>query len=362
MIFGVHMPLPIHVRSLIPTEQEGRGLNGTTVHCLYETSPRILRQGPYDTTPTPREFEKAAHYCLTVVDSHRPGKEVKSWAPMPVIDAIASKAPYRKRAYLQLSRILFAVTGDWHWTFLDRLFGPIVLWVMDLPASESNHHAYRYGLLDHLLEVTLATVIHRGNAVRPEAPMDSEDPLDGGQVLRLSIALGLLHDIGKVLGVEVRDETSGELWDPFKEPLAYFKVRNKIPLFTPTRFQFLEHRGLHGHEEKGRELLPHILPRFLWKKMGQALTAVYDSYLERFSPNRIEREAPSDYVASIVQQGDEETARQARSKGWTPKDTFQKLMVTAARVPWKRIKPKARSTPAESGLGPVFVREPESTC
>lgn len=348
--------------SLIPTPKQSRQVHAATFNFLSETSKRILERGLLDGPPTTREFEKAARCGLNGSELYTPGADVKVWGGTPVFDAACSKAPHRRQVYLHMLRILHAATGVWQATFLMRVLGPLAMWIQDLPASESYHHAYWYGLLDHALEVALASLTECGLRIWPRDLADLGNPALPGQVLRLSIALGLLHDIGKVFGVEVRDEKSGEVWDPLREPLAYFKLRKGIPLFTPTRFRFLNHRGLNHHEAQGRSLLQSLLPKRTRKQIGSPLATAYDCYLERFEPKQIERPAPFDWLAYIVQQADGESARRARREGWSAESRFQELMAAAAEVPWKTALPATPLQSSDSTEDPDSVRESEATC
>ncbi len=119
-------------------------------------------------------------------------------------------------------------------------------YVLDLPAAESYHHARAFGLLDHSLEVAefaLRSALTHYFVCDTQAYPERQVHL----LPRIRYAawfFGLLHDVGKILEVEVRapDETC---WNPFEETLADFA-------------------GRHGRErcllvwEKGRGLNAHV--------------------------------------------------------------------------------------------------------
>lgn len=355
------MPFETPAENLLPTVRDARQLLLNPVYYL-EKDCRTCEGGVRECPPTPEECGNADDRRLWDIDEHKPGRSVVITPSVEVFEANTAEAPYRGQVYLQLLRILYAATGVWQRRFVVRVLGPLAIWIQDLPASESYHHAYRYGLLDHALEVALASLTEVGLRIWPRDPSHCGDPALPGRVLRLTIALGLLHDVGKVFEVEVRDEKSGEIWDPLREPLLFFKVRHRIPIFSPTRFQYREKRGLHSHEKRGRNLLAHVLPKPLWKQIGWPLSEVYDCYLERFDLERLERPDPYSCIAYIVQQADGDSTRRAHRAGWSAVTRFQELMETAAQVPWKIGQPAMLPQTADSAKSPVSEREPEATC
>jgi hypothetical protein len=209
--------------------------------------------------------------------------------------------------------------------FTKDLLSPLVLWVLDLPASESHHHAHPYGLLDHMLEVALGSMV--------ECIPKLDDLLGKGllplhlydQALRLPVLMGLLHDIGKVFNVEVKDPKTGEIWDPMREPLAYFKARHKLPILEPTPLRFIKGRGLSGHEDKGRKLLPLVVHPKIWKRMGPDIAKTYDAYVGRYESPAVARPAPLDFIADCVHRADGASAARSRAKGTKPGEYLLEL-------------------------------------
>lgn len=347
---------------LIPRDWDGQQLDWETVWYLSEAHERTLEANVRSGHSGPEVSKKPFHRDMWPIEKYKPGRSVKITAGKAAFHGATWGAPHRGRAYIQMLRILHNATGVWQRNFVIRVLGPLALWVLDLPASESYHHAYHYGLLDHSLEVALACLTECGLRIWPRDPSHCGDPALPGRVLRLSITLGLLHDIGKVCGVEVRDEKSGEIWDPLREPLAYFKVRKGIPLFSPTSYRFLNGRGLHDHEQHGRNLLQSLLPKRTWSQIGSPLGAAYDAYLERFDRNRITRPAPIDFIADIVQRADGESTNRAHKEGWSAESRFQELMEAAARVQWNRDESPAIPPVDDLRHTPDLEREPEATC
>lgn len=109
--------------------------------------------------------------------------------------------------------------------------------VQQLPASESHHHAYPGGMLDHGLELVACSLKLRQSYLLPSgaAPEDQAAQADAWSA---AIAYGaLLHDIGKI-AVDLQVEyQNGEVWHPWHGPLT-----------QPYRFRYIVGRDykLHG--------------------------------------------------------------------------------------------------------------------
>ncbi|NWL48715.1 relaxase [Pseudomonas hunanensis] len=110
-------------------------------------------------------------------------------------------------------------------------------YVQQLPASESHHHAYPGGMLDHGLELVACSLKLRQSYLLPSgaAPEDQAAQADAWSA---AVAYGaLLHDIGKI-AVDVQVEyQNGEVWHPWHGPLT-----------QPYRFRYVAGRDykLHG--------------------------------------------------------------------------------------------------------------------
>lgn len=110
-------------------------------------------------------------------------------------------------------------------------------YVQQLPASESHHHAYPGGMLDHGLELVACSLKLRQSYLLPSgaAPEDQAAQADAWSA---AIAYGaLLHDIGKI-AVDLQVEyQNGEVWHPWHGPLD-----------LPYRFRYVAGRDykLHG--------------------------------------------------------------------------------------------------------------------
>ncbi|MBI0473501.1 MobH family relaxase, partial [Pectobacterium parmentieri] len=105
------------------------------------------------------------------------------------------------------------------------------------PASETHHHAYHGGMLDHGLEIVAFALKLRQSHLLP-AGAPPEDQAAQSEAWTAAIAYAaLLHDIGKIavdLHIEHED---GRLWHPWHGPLT-----------QPYRFRYRDDREyrLHG--------------------------------------------------------------------------------------------------------------------
>ncbi|MBK3443114.1 MULTISPECIES: MobH family relaxase [Pseudomonas] len=122
--------------------------------------------------------------------------------------------------------------------------------VQQLPASETHHHAYLGGMLDHGLELVACSLKLRQSYLLPTgaAPEDQAAQTDAWSA---GIAYGaLLHDIGKIavdLQVERQD---GRLWHPWHGTLD-----------QPYRFRYIKGRDYHLHGAAAGLLYTQILDR-----------------------------------------------------------------------------------------------------
>lgn len=147
-------------------------------------------------------------------------------------------------------------------------------YVQQLPASESHHHAYPGGMLDHGLELVACSLKLRQSYLLPNgaAPEDQAAQADAWSA---AIAYGaLLHDIGKIavdLQVEYRN---AERWHPWHGPLN-----------QPYRFRYHPGRDYKLHGAAAGLLCTQILPPALldWlsdypELWGQLLFLLADHY------------------------------------------------------------------------------------
>ncbi|KWV75417.1 MobH family relaxase [Pseudomonas sp. ChxA] len=169
---------------------------------------------------------------------------------LPIESAHSLLAAEHRR---QLLDRIWQYTALSHAQFIQLYLNPIHRYaerVQQLPASETHHHAYLGGMLDHGLELVACSLKLRQSYLLPTgaAPEDQAAQTDAWSA---GIAYGaLLHDIGKIavdLQVERQD---GRLWHPWQGPLD-----------QPYRFRYIKGRDYHLHGAAAGLLYTQILDR-----------------------------------------------------------------------------------------------------
>ncbi|WP_413790897.1 MULTISPECIES: MobH family relaxase [unclassified Pseudomonas] len=169
---------------------------------------------------------------------------------LPIESAHSLLAAEHRR---QLLDRIWQYTALSHAQFIQLYLNPIHRYaeqVQQLPASETHHHAYLGGMLDHGLELVACSLKLRQSYLLPTgaAPEDQAAQTDAWSA---GITYGaLLHDIGKIavdLQVERQD---GRLWHPWHGPLD-----------QPYRFRYVKGRDYHLHGAAAGLLYTQILDR-----------------------------------------------------------------------------------------------------
>jgi hypothetical protein len=189
--------------------------------------------------------------------------------------------PVAHEIHERIADELSSFTGSDEADFVRDLVRKLVLWVGDLPASESNHHDGYFGLLQHSMEVALLAT---GWLSRFSGSSDWGEILPEKERLLWARALtiaALFHDIGKIYDVKYQSLRRGEVWCQGKETLAEFVARLSEERENP-RFQvsFESGRG-RRHETKGRALIQKILPLSISDEQCSYALAAYDSHVQR---------------------------------------------------------------------------------
>ena len=130
--------------------------------------------------------------------------------------------------------------------------------VQQFPASESHHHAYPGGMLDHGLEIVAYALKLRQSHLLPVG-MKPEEQAAQAEVWTAGTAYAaLLHDIGKIavdLYVEYAD---GSLWHPWHGALQ-----------QPYRFRYREDREYRLHSAAAGLLYNQLLDRRILDWLSQ---------------------------------------------------------------------------------------------
>ena len=120
--------------------------------------------------------------------------------------------------------------------------------VQELPASESHHHSYLGGMLDHGLELVLYALRLRQSYLLPVGAAPEEQAAFA-DVWTAGVAYGaLMHDTGKLL-CDIRVETkSGKPWHPWHGPLT-----------EAYRFKYIPGRDYKMHNAAASLLLHQVV-------------------------------------------------------------------------------------------------------
>ena len=169
---------------------------------------------------------------------------------LPIESAHSLLAAEHRR---QLLDRIWQYTALSHAQFTQLYLNPIHRYaeqVQQLPASETHHHAYLGGMLDHGLELVVCSLKLRQSYLLPTgaAPEDQAAQTDAWSA---GIAYGaLLHDIGKIAVDLLVERQDGRLWHPWQGPLD-----------QPYRFRYLKGRDYHLHGAAAGLLYTQILDR-----------------------------------------------------------------------------------------------------
>ncbi|MFV0276451.1 MAG: MobH family relaxase [Parahaliea sp.] len=178
-----------------------------------------------------------------------PGTEMPKGLLRPA-SATALLATPRRRKLLEHIWQLTAVSRQQHAALYQNPLERYAQWVQAFPASESHHHAYPGGMLDHGLEVVVyALKLRQSHLLPPGAPPETQATQADAWTASITYA-ALLHDIGKVavdLHVEYRD---GAVWHPWHGPLS-----------APYRFRYHPNRAYRLHSAASGLLYTHLLSR-----------------------------------------------------------------------------------------------------
>ena len=164
--------------------------------------------------------------------------------------------------------------------------------VYDLPASERHHHSWSFGLVDHCLEVALATLFKISPAARRNAKV--------ADLIAPTIVIALLHDLGKLFNVVIEETGASRRWDPLVEPLSSFRRR-------PARLRWHPGRGHAIHS--GQKTLIHMFTPAEWRFPVLTLSTVYESRFQRY---QVQEQPPFDYLANVIAQADGKSAWHGR--------------------------------------------------
>ncbi|AOK18350.1 relaxase [Burkholderia cepacia] len=124
--------------------------------------------------------------------------------------------------------------------------------VQQFPASESHHHAYPGGMLDHGLEIVAYALKLRQSRLLPVGAPPEVQAAQAEAWTAATAYAALLHDIGKIAVDLDVEYVNGARWHPWHGPLAH-----------SYRFRYRKDRSYRLHEAAAGLLYTQILDRHI---------------------------------------------------------------------------------------------------
>lgn len=124
--------------------------------------------------------------------------------------------------------------------------------VQQFPASESHHHAYHGGMLDHGLEIVAYALKLRQSYLLPAGATPEDQAAQAEAWTAATAYSALLHDIGKIAVDLHVEQADGSVWHPWHGPLK-----------QPYRFRYREDREYRLHSAATGLLYHQVIDRFI---------------------------------------------------------------------------------------------------
>ncbi|MBO7827390.1 MobH family relaxase [Burkholderia pseudomallei] len=192
---------------------------------------------------------------------HRPKGPLPSPAPAPAAAPKGLLRPEPATTLLAMPRRQKLLEHIWQRTSLSRaqfakLYrAPIERYaalVQQFPASESHHHAYPGGMLDHGLEIVAYALKLRQSRLLPVGAPPEVQAAQAEAWTAATAYAALLHDVGKIAVDLDVEYASGERWHPWHGALA-----------SPYRFRYRKDRSYRLHEAAAGLLYMQMLDRHI---------------------------------------------------------------------------------------------------
>jgi len=235
-----------------------------------------------------------------------PGRSWEKPGPVTALAESITTSPRRREILVEISDLLIGIPKEDRPDLVDQAAHRLALYVVDLPGSEKHHHREPYGLLDHSLEVARAAT---RELVRPSFRV-SEDPAANYREQPIwaysGFVLGLLHDVGKVLDLEVVLPGGTSAWNPLSEPLSSYLAREGRKSSGSETWRWTKGRGLNGHVWKTEALTPLVLPLRSRDYLGHRLPQLLRVFSEAYKGGKEDwRHGPAGRVVASVRDADQ---------------------------------------------------------
>lgn len=181
--------------------------------------------------------------------SGTPGQPSKAASSDLIAPQTAEQLLGTERRQILLDRIWeqTSVTKDSFQKLYREPIGRYAELVQEFPASETHHHSYLGGMLDHGLELVLYALRLRQSYLLPIGATP-EDQAKYADIWTAGAAYGgLLHDTGKIIS-DIHVETEEGTWHPWHGALK-----------KPYRFHYVKGRDYNLHNAAAGLLCLHIL-------------------------------------------------------------------------------------------------------
>lgn len=236
--------------------------------------------------------------------------------PRQLGEELLRATPQRRNQVQGIRERLSSMTREQKDELVDRFLARVALFVFDLPASESNHHSGRFGLLDHLLEVAHHAVQELSSPAFEVSKEHSTNHREKPLWVYAGLVAAIAHDIGKPLDLDVSAPGSGKCWEPREEPLRLFCDRHRLPETGPALWHFHVGRGPRGHEKHIATLLPIVVIPAVQEYLGTRLAAVLEAMSTKGEWKLVGgKPHPAQEVVRVVRQVDETTSRKDVAEG-----------------------------------------------
>lgn len=211
---------------------------------------------------------------------------------------------------------------------LVRTLTQFARWVHQLPASETHHHSYRGGLLEHSLEVALwAAESARGRL--GDLSLAGWERRRQERTFVLAVALsGLLHDLGKpVADLLILDASGKHAWNPYRSSLMDWALSLEL---THYHLQWLRGRGAR-HRGFSLLILRSVVEPELFDRLREVGPELESSLLRALTLEGGEDEPASQLVMRADQESTVRSLRDPRRQTDFGGPSPERILIHAMR-------------------------------
>ncbi|HVE43103.1 MAG TPA: TraI domain-containing protein [Planctomycetota bacterium] len=282
-------------------------------------------------------------------DSPEPPKETFGGASLDSSLGLAILSDPKRQYLCQSIRdLMLGIPREERGDYVDRLLLRFALFVVDLQASEQHHNARPYGLLDHSLEVACQVAYKVGRPVFRVSEDPAEQYREHPRWQYAAMVCALLHDVGKVLDLDVATPDGKDRWDPHAEPLAQFCARNGLKETGPRFWSYRTGRGLRFHAWHGPMVFPLVLTPKITAYLGHRLALLSDAMIAETLDRAPEATHPvAARVAKVIHDADIEASKADRQSVAPAVTDVVAARTPAPQAPAEAVSPEPDPAPVE---------------